>query len=129
MKYFLDNDISPRFALMLRALSVDIVALRDIYAQDTKDPEFLGDLKKLHGVDVFISKDTAQRANAVEAALLKQSGVTSLHFNPFFGKLQFWAQAKWLVTHWDKIDGFARGSAMGTFADIQQNGRSRIYHL
>jgi predicted nuclease of predicted toxin-antitoxin system len=37
VKYFLDNDISPRFAAMLRSLGVDVAALRDLMPADTKD--------------------------------------------------------------------------------------------
>jgi hypothetical protein len=129
VKYFFDNDISPRFATMLRALDVDIVALRELYTADTKDPQFLGELKRKHGVDVFISNDTSQRTNPVEAKLLIESGVTSLYFNPFWSKKKFWDQAKWLITRWEKIEGFVRGATAGTCADLQESGRSRIYRF
>ena len=129
MKYFLDNDISPKFAEMLRALDVNIVALREVMSPSTKDSEFLADLRRKFDVDVFISKDTSQRTNPIEAGLLKQSGVTSLYFNPFFGKLTVWPQAKWLVNHWEKLDGFVRGASVGTCADIQQNGRCKTFSL
>lgn len=125
MKYFLDNDISPCFAKMLKALHVDIVALREIYPQDVKDPDFLGDLKKVHNIDVFISHNHRQRSNPVEATLLRQSGATNLHFNPFWGKMVFWEQAKWLIKHWETIEQFSQSTPPGTCADIQQNGRCK----
>ncbi len=129
MKYLLDNDVSFRFALMLRALDVDVWALREKLPQDTKDMDFLGDLRSKLGVDVFISANTAQRTNRIEAALLRQSGVTSLYLGPFWGKMVFWEQAKWLVKHWEQIEGFCRGAAQGACADLQQNGRARHYQL
>ncbi|MDX1969310.1 MAG: hypothetical protein SFV23_19190 [Planctomycetaceae bacterium] len=129
MKYFLDNDISHRFALMLRALDVEVVALRDVMPASTPDKEFLGELKRKYGVDVFISNNTAQRTNQFEARLLRSSGVTSLYFGPFWSRLQFWDQAKWLVKHWEQIDGFCRGATQGTCADLKQNGRASIYNF
>ena len=127
MKYFFDNDISYRLADMLRALGVDAIALRAVYLEDVKDPDFLGDLKSKHDVDVFISNDHAQRTNKVEAALLKSSGVTCLYFNPFWDKMQMWPQAKWLITRWETIEDFTKGARVGTCADIQQNGRCAPY--
>lgn len=124
-----DNDLSFRFARMLGALEVEIFALRDKLPQDTKDVDFLGDLRSKHGVDVFISANTAQRVNRIEARLLRQSGVTSLYLGPFWGKMRFWDQAKWLVKHWEQNDGFCRGAAQGACADLQQNGRARHYAL
>jgi hypothetical protein len=123
------NDISPRFAVMLRALHVDIVALREVMSADTKDPAFLGELKRTYDVDVFISNNTKQRTNIVEARLLKQSGVTSIYFHPFWGKMTFWKQAKWLVNRWEFIEDYGRVSAPGSCAEIQQNGRLRAFHL
>ena len=128
MKYFFDNDISYRYAQMLRPLSVDVIALRDIYPEDIKDPDFLGKLKKDHGVDVFISNNTEQRRNAVESRLIRDSGVMAFYFDPFWSKLEFWDQALWLHRRWAMIDAFARSTAFGTCADIQQNGRCKTYH-
>lgn len=129
MKYLFDNNISPNYAHMLRALEVDVVALREVMPAHTKDPGFLADLRTKYAIDVFVSNDTSQRTNPIERALLKQSGVISLYFNPFWGKLKFWPQARWLVNHWEKIDGFTKGVAQGTCANLQQNGKSQIYPL
>jgi len=45
MTYFLDNNICFRYADMLKALLVDIVALREVFPQDIKDPDLLTALK------------------------------------------------------------------------------------
>lgn len=127
MKYLFDNNISPCFAEMLHALRCDVVALRKIMPPDTKDADFLGDLNRKYGIDVFLSSDKSQRTNAVEAALLQTSGCTSLYLNRFWSPLGFWEQARWLIRHWENIDGFCRGAAPGTCADIQQNGRCRMF--
>jgi hypothetical protein len=125
----LDNNISFRFAAMLRALDVDIVALRNEMPSNTADVDFLGNLRTRYEIDVFVSGNTKQRTNPIERQLLKASGVTSLYFNPFFEKMGFWRQAAWLVNRWPTIDGFAKGVSLGTCADVQQNGRATIFPL
>lgn len=114
---------------MLRALGVNVVALREVMPANTKDRDFLGDLKRKYGVDVFISNNTAQRTNEVEARLLKESGVTSPYFNPFWNKLKKWPAARWLINKWENIDNYASSAAPGSCADIQQNGRMRAFNL
>lgn len=129
MKYFLDNDISPHLAAMLRPLGVDIIALREVMPSNTKDHDFLGDLASKYFVDVFISNNTAQRTTVVEARLLKSSGVTSLYFGPFWSKKKGWAQAKWLINKWEMIDNFATSATRGSCADIKENGRMNPFQL
>ena len=123
MTYFLDNNISFRFAEMLRALSVDIVALREKFPEDIKDPDLLEELKNTDYV--FISSEKRMKHMPIEAALLKDAGITALFLGPFWGKLGFWQQAIWLVRRWELIDAFARSSKKGTIATVQQDGRSR----
>lgn len=128
MKFFVDNDISPRFAKMLKALDEDVVALRDEYPPDTKDSIFLRDLRG-GKFDVLISNNTEQRKIPQEKRLLKEAGIISLYFNPFWSDLGFWDQAIWLLKNWRKIRGFCEGCAKGTCADLQQNGTARVFHL
>jgi hypothetical protein len=127
LKFFFDNNISFRFAEMLRALGEDVLALREQFPQDTKDPDLL---KALSGRDVvFVSAEKVMRTHAVEAPLLREAGVTALFFGPFWSKLQFWPQAQWLVMHWPKIRGFAEGAARGTCAEVKHSGKSQIFQL
>ena len=127
MKYILDNDISYKFARMLAALDIDIEAIRDEFPPNTKDPVFL---EKFKGRDmVFVSVNTKQRTNPIEGKLLKQANVTALYLGPFWSKMQFWAQAEWLIMRWPMIHGFANGAARGTCAEIKRNGKSMIFHL
>jgi hypothetical protein len=128
VKYLLDNDLSPRFAAMLRALDVDVLALREKWAADTKDSVFLAELKGSE-FDVFISKNIRQRTVPQERQLLQASGVTSLYLNPFWDGLGFWKQAALLTKNWPDIEDFCRIVAKGTCADLQQNGRIKTFHL
>jgi len=112
---------------MLEALKVEIVSLRKEFHQDVKDiPLF----HELHGRKLaFISTDTSQRTREHETRALKDDGVTSLYFAPFFMKMQFWAQATWLVRRWPDIDSFATSMDLGVCAEIKRNGSAIIYSL
>ena len=112
---------------MLAALGVDVVALRELFPADTKDPVFLEKFKEMD--IVFISADTSIRTRPAEARLLKEAGKTSLLFGPFWGKMKIWPQAEWLIRRWPLIHGVAVGVVKGTCAEIKQNGRSEIFPL
>lgn len=112
---------------MLAAVDVEASALREHFAESIKDVTLF---EKLTGSDsVFISCDLSQTTRAVEAKALKQCGVTAIYFGPFWNKLLFWQQAVWLISRWQRIDGFASGVARGTFAEVKQNGRAVPFML
>lgn len=91
MKYFFDNNISPKYAKMLAALDVDATALRDEFDASIKDVDLF---PKLHGRNlVFVSGDIRIRTRLAEAQALHSCGVTALFFDRFWGKMTFWQQA------------------------------------
>lgn len=112
---------------MLDALGVKAVALRDEYPADTTDIRLFEELGGRNVV--FISTDTSQMSREHEARALKEAGNTALYFGPFFQRMQFWDQAVWLLKRWKTIDGFVKGVAPGTCAEIKQNGKATVYHL
>ncbi len=127
MKYFFDNNISPKYAKMLAALDVDATALRDEFDASIKDVDLF---PKLHGRNlVFVSGDIRIRTRLAEAQALHSCGVTALFFDRFWGKMTFWQQASWLVAKWPKVNGFASGVTLGTCAMIRQNGTSDVFQL
>jgi hypothetical protein len=124
VKYFFDNPISAKYAHMLAALEVDAVALRDEFPADMDDVTLLG---KPRGREVvFVTADRRIRRRQSEARALRECGVTALFFGPFWAKMGFWQQAAWLVAKWPLLDGFARGAARGTCAEVKQNGKSDV---
>lgn len=106
---------------MLKALGVDAVALRHEMPEDTKDPELLTKLKNRK--IVFISSDKHQLTRETEAQLLKDSKVTSIYFEPFWSKMNFWQQATWLIKNWPKIEQFSDSVTFGTCGRMKQGGR------
>jgi len=128
VKYFFDNCISYRFARMLAALEeFEVVALRDKYPADIEDIELF---QALSGSGyVFVTCDDRQKTREGEAKALRESGLTALWFGPFWSKKLFWDQAKWVITRWPVIDGYVKGVAPGTCAEVKENGRSRPFVL
>jgi hypothetical protein len=127
VKYFFDNCISYRLAAMLSALDVDAVSLRDEFAVQIQDPDFLAQLKSKH--DVYLTYDHRQKTRQAEARAIREAGVTALWLGRFWGKKTFWQQAKWLINRWETIQAFATGCVPGTCADIQESGRAKVFTL
>ena len=126
MSYLFDNDISFRFAHMLKALGVDVLSVRDVgdLGEHASDVEILN---RLTGRErVFVTADKHIRSRPAEIAALKESRVTALFLERFWSKLDFWHQAAWLVVRWPQIERFASGAPPGTCAGVQQRGRIHL---
>jgi len=128
VKYFFDNCISYRYARMLSALEeYEVVALRERYAEDIDDVELF---QALAGSGyVFVTTDDRQKTRECEAAAIRDSGLTALWLGPFWAKKTFWDQAKWIIYRWPIIDGYVKGVAQGTCAEVKENGKSRPFSL
>jgi PIN domain-containing protein len=124
--YLFDNDLSFRFAHMLAALGVDVLAVRDVgdLGEGTFDIKIL---QWLEGRDrLFVTADKHIRSRPAETGALKETGVTALFIERFWAKLDFWQQAAWLVGRWPQIGQFASSASTGTCATIQQRDRIRL---
>lgn len=112
---------------MLRALGEDAVPLREGLPSNIKDVALFSQLRG-RGL-VFVSTDTSQLTRQQEARALKQACITALYFGPFFQRMKLWPQAVWLVRRWPGISAFASNIAMGSCAEIKQNGAAFFYPL
>ncbi len=112
---------------MLAALEVAAHGLRDLMPSDTDDSSIYAKLKGTNSV--FITHDKRQRTREIEATALRDSGVTVLFLGAFWARMSYWKRAAWLVDRWEKISGFAEGTALGTTAEVSQNGRCIPFNL
>ncbi len=124
MQYFLDNCLSPRFALMLRALGEDVVALKEEIPANTKDVAVFQYLEKTGRV--FVSLDRKQLTRVAEVSELRSLGISAIYFGPFWASMDFWQQAAWIVSRWKLIDGTQRGIAKGAVVEIKRNGKAML---
>jgi PIN domain-containing protein len=124
--YLFDNNLSFRFAYMLQALGVDVVAVRDVptLGESSKDPEILAWLEGRECI--FLTGDQRIRTRPLEVAALRQHHFTALFKDRFWAKLTFWPQAAWLVAHWPQIEQFSMDALPGACAVLQQRGRIRL---
>lgn len=123
MRYVFDNCLSPKLANMLAALDIDCVPLRAIMSESTPDIEIFKALRSGH--DVLLTFDHKQKTRRAESRAIVESGVTVMWIGPFWrSKIIGLDQAKWIISHWDKISAYAESSVAGRCAEIKQNGRS-----
>ena len=107
---------------MLRALDVNVTALRERFPPDSSDLFYLSQLADC----VLVTGDRRIQTRKLEAIALRQSGISALFMARFWSKLTFWDQAVWLVRHWPDTERFAASTTMGTYAEIQQHGAVRL---
>lgn len=106
---------------MLRALDVQIDALRDVVDHDTPDTVLF---ELLSGSDyIFISQDRAQLTRVAEATALRAAGISALYFGPFWSGLGFWKQAQYLIKNWQEFDTVLRRLAKGSIVEAKLNGK------
>lgn len=120
MAILLDNDISYRIAHALKALGQDVDAMRDVYGEDAKDPDWIPAAAKAGYVVITVDR-RMQRVQS-ECKALKDSKLTVLFIRPFFSKLKMWPKAVWMISKWDRIAGYAVSAKKGTTAEVQLNG-------
>ena len=111
---------------MLSALEVDVVALNEMFPENIDDEAFI---RQLSSGYVFVTHDRHQRTRRAQAMAIKEVGFTALWLGRFWGRMDFWQQARWLTYHWQTVDKFASGAVVGTCAEIQQNGRAMPFAL
>jgi hypothetical protein len=119
--FLLDNMISPKVALALRALEQDAWALREKFAENTPDSQWIAQLGRYGWALVTFDRRILSRPH--EAAILKQGQVTAFFLGPFFRKYTFWDQAVWIIRHWPKFVNMAQTISRGTCFRVQQNAK------
>lgn len=127
MTFLFDNHCSPKHVRMLQALGVDARALRDVFAQDVKDYQFLPQLKDTGWILVTCDKHILTRR--VEARALRQSGGATLFFKAFWPKMGLWQQAARLTKHWQEIEAFVARADPSTYAEVQHNGKIALLKI
>lgn len=122
--YFFDSYLPVRFAAMLSALDVAVEHLLagvDIdHGVVPTDEEWLPSLRNRDVVLVTIDRFT-KRGSVADLAL-RDSGVTAIFLPKGFETLDRWAQATWLIRHWQTIEEVTRRLTPGTWAQASLGG-------
>ncbi|HOB00081.1 MAG TPA: hypothetical protein PLJ16_02045 [Casimicrobium huifangae] len=115
MKFLVDNNLPPALARALDALSRDsdlpvdcVVALRDRFAPNTIDVEWMSELAAEGGWNV-VSTDNFRKSNA-ERELLRREGFNVFVLQRAWSSQRYWQKSAQLVMWWPKIVDYARNS-------------------
>lgn len=127
MIYFFDNNFSPKHAEILKLLGVQAKTLRDEFGASIPDVDYLNRLRGTGWVLVTADRHILRRRFEREA--LRASGVTALFFEPFWLKLDIWAQVSWLTKRWPEIDQFVAGRVPGALIRVSQRGRLDMLNI
>jgi hypothetical protein len=119
--FFLDHNLSPRYAVMLRAaFNEDVCALKDHFAPDTPDEVWLPEIGNRGWV--LVTEDKRIRVRPQERLALYLSGVTAFFLGKSFGELKLQEKGEALVKVWPKIKAAAETCQPGTLFMVSVKG-------
>lgn len=108
MRFFFDNNLSPKFARAIDSLEeangYQVIHLRDRFDQSTADDEWLRALVT-EGDWVVITSDYRITKNPHEVAAWRESAISVFFLRGSWFNIGFWEQAALLVRRWPKIVG------------------------
>ncbi len=123
MKYFFDNNISPRIVCVLNCLEVDAVHLRDVFPPATADVSWLPELS---GQDrILVTVDVHIRTRPPEVFALKQAEAAAVFLYRGFARIDLWDQVAWLLRRWREIEGVLGDAERGKCYRVPQRGHIR----
>lgn len=111
MRFFFDNNLSPRLARAIHELSlddgVDVVHLRSKFPRDVPDEIWLRTLSE-EGNWVVVSADTRIHRNPTQRMAWVEAGLTTFFLEPGWHDLRFWDIAWKLTQRWPQIMDVAK---------------------
>ncbi|HEY0394100.1 MAG TPA: DUF5615 family PIN-like protein [Candidatus Elarobacter sp.] len=121
MKIFLDNMLPPALADVLRALEYDVVHLREHFAPNAKDEDWLPVVGKRGWAIVTVDHRIAKSRATQE--LLKAANTVAVFLFPSFQALNRDKQVAWIVEHFSVIRSAVESAKRGTNLTARQNGK------
>lgn len=123
--FFFDNDISFRIVHALRELlppgQHDLVALRDKFAVNTKDTEWIPEAGKNGWI--VISRDHNQRKRTTEHRALRDNNVCALYIRQSGNALDLFADAARIIRCWPKIRDWGEKAKPRTLAKLDTSDK------
>lgn len=125
MKFFLDNNLSPKLARCLHVLvqpDHEVVHLKERFAANTPDETWM---RTLAGEEdwVIISMDTRILRNPHETKAWQEAGHTTFFLKKGWSHLGFWDQAQKFVKYFPEIIETASRTARGSMHYVSVNGK------
>jgi hypothetical protein len=110
MKFFFDNNLSPRLSRALNELEGqhghDVIHLKEKFDQKTADEEWITKLGS-EGGWVVVTSDYRITKNPHEVLAWQESGLTVFFLRRAWTRVDFWQQAWQIVKRWPDITKIA----------------------
>lgn len=121
MKFFFDNNLSPKLPQILQVLDVEAVHLRDRFAPDTKDVDWI----PVAGSEgwVLVTADDHLRTRVAERRALEQNGVTTIFLPRRFLDRGLWKQAEYIVRYWPLFQSALEQLRTGSQVRATEHGK------
>jgi len=125
MRFFLDNNMSPKIAKALHELCKEqnhVVCLRDMFSPATPDVEWISALSEDQENEwVVITLDRKIRRNPHEEEVWREAGLPTYFLTKGWSKLRFWDQARNFVKLWPSLLEHAARAEEGSSYRVTQN--------
>jgi len=119
VRFFLDNNLSPKLAAVLRALDHDVVHLREHFAESAADVDWIPEVAA-NGWTV-ITVDHAIRSRPHEREVWRSSRICVFFLQKGVLKLRIHDQVAWVVSAWEGIVRAASRARPGQCFLLQMN--------
>jgi hypothetical protein len=110
MKFFIDNNLSPRIARALSALEGEhgdtVVHLKEKFAQDATDEYWMTELGR-ESDWIVLTCDKRISKNPHELKAWKESGLVVFFLKSAWLNIQFWEQSWQIIKRWTEIKNIA----------------------
>ncbi len=125
MRFFFDNNLSPKLAKSLHVLvepDHQVVHLKDRFATNTPDETWMAELAKERDW-IIVSGDLRIRKNPHEVKAWEAAGHTTFFLKTGWINLPFWTQAWKFVKFFPEIASSATRAKSGTFFSVSTMGK------
>ena len=113
MNYFLDNNLSPRFEQVLRALGVDVRHIANVDGLERDAPDTVWIPVVATNGWIAVGGDSKILKRPAERACVADHGLIYFVFDRSFPTREVWDQAEILIRAWPNIMAKAPGARRG----------------
>jgi hypothetical protein len=116
--FFFDNNLPPAIPALLRPLGVDARHLREQFAPEIDDEDWIPAVGERRWV--IVTGDRHIRKNPVERLALEEARLIAFFLRRDIHKTK-WEQATWFTRYWQKIERVAERADPGTGYEVSVN--------
>ena len=131
MTYFIDADISIRFAEALRVFHVDVDHLFHRFKANARDSIWLPEICKEGRIIISCDKSQTKYKGktAIELGILKRRRGRAFYLEAGFSQWGIWKQASCFFRCWETIDQIAPSMKPGDIYYLSESGKPTQKHF